>query len=88
MSLRTGRKLHRHIWTDLLITDEVIQRVSGLGESDGQPLMEEGGPIFEWSPGHTIMEDPNDEVDIDQIMEDIVNAEEEEERHDAPGAET
>ena len=33
MSLKTGKKLHGHIWTKLPISDSVIERVEELGEA-------------------------------------------------------
>jgi hypothetical protein len=35
MSLRTGRRIHATRWTELPITDEVIQRVDDLASNDG-----------------------------------------------------
>jgi len=46
MSLRTSKKLHGYIWTELPIMYEVIEQVEQLGEQDGQPLMMHG-PYFE-----------------------------------------
>ena len=34
MSLRTGRKLHGFIWTELTITEEVTTMVEELGKED------------------------------------------------------
>ena len=46
MSLRTCKKLHRYIWTELPIMNEVIEQVEQLGEQDDEPLMMHG-PYFE-----------------------------------------
>ena len=59
MSLRTGRKLHGFIWTQLPITEELITSVEELGKEDRQPLME-NRPIFEWSPGNIILDEQED----------------------------
>jgi hypothetical protein len=60
MSLKTGQKLHGHVFQPLPIMDKVIDRVAELGEQDGHPIME-NGPILEWSPGNLIIDDDNDD---------------------------
>ena len=42
MSLRTGKKLHSFIWTELPIIEEVITRADELGKEDKQQLMKNG----------------------------------------------
>jgi len=41
-------------WNKLPITDEVIDQVEDLSIYDGAPIMKNGYPIFEWSPGGEI----------------------------------
>ena len=69
MSKRTIKKLHGHIWTELPITDEVIEQVEQLGEQVGWPLMMHG-PYFEWKPAQLLMEE-REEWDA-EVAEEIV----------------
>ena len=46
MSLRTGKQLHCHEWTELPIPDFVISRVDELGMHESQPIMSDEGIIF------------------------------------------
>ena len=39
VSLRTGRKLHGFIWTELPIIEEVVTRVEEIDKEDNQPMM-------------------------------------------------
>ena len=67
MSLQTGKRLNVNQWTELPITQEVIDRVNLIGNQDNQPNTPDG-PIFEWEPGHP--------VDTDDIFENIFHEDE------------
>ena len=71
MSLKTGMKLHGHIWTELPISDPIIERVEELGEADGQLFMA-SGPIFEWTPENHIIDPVEDETALDEVMQNAV----------------
>ena len=51
MSLDTGRVIHSYDWRELPINDFVINRVHDLALQEGQPLLVDGFPIFEYAPG-------------------------------------
>jgi hypothetical protein len=57
MSLTTGRKLSRQQWDELPMPDGVIDKVERMGELQLQPIMGDGAPLFEWTPGVAIEED-------------------------------
>jgi hypothetical protein len=57
MSLSTGKRLHCYQWTELPVPDYVIDRVETMAEGEGQPIMTNGHPIFEWSPGVPILDE-------------------------------
>ena len=65
ISLRIGKQLYGFIWKEVLIIDEMINRVEQLGEEDGQPMIIDGS-IFEQAPGY-IVED-NIEQQASKIM--------------------
>ena len=67
MSLQTGKRLNVNQWTELPITQEVIDRVNLIGNQDNQPDTPDG-PIFEWEPGHP--------VDTDDVFENILHEDE------------
>jgi len=48
MSLTTGRRLSRHQWMPVPMTDAVIARVEAMAEAEGQPLIAGGSLAFEW----------------------------------------
>ena len=48
MSLVTGKRLSRHQWTEIPMTNAVISAVEAMAEKEGQPLMKGGVPLFEW----------------------------------------
>ena len=54
MSLHSGKRIHGYIWDELPIDEYVIERVEALAEEQGQPLMKDGVPDFEWTPGQAI----------------------------------
>ena len=51
MSLFTGKQVNSKPWTEIPMTEEVIERVEDLAKKDGQPLMADGYPIFKRRPG-------------------------------------
>ena len=68
MSLLTGKRIHRYIWEELPIGDDVIDRVHDLATDEKQPELVDGIPLFEWSNGK-IIEDDNDDYDGSEIIE-------------------
>jgi hypothetical protein len=48
MSLVTGKRLSRHQWTEIPMTNAVISAVEAMAEKEGQPLIQGGVPLFEW----------------------------------------
>ena len=67
MSLYTGKRLHSYQWDELPIDDDVISRVEELAMKEDAPVMADGYPMFEWSPGVPII----DVTDINNTMEQI-----------------
>jgi hypothetical protein len=57
LSLVAGRRLSRHQWTALSVTEAVITRVEQLAEEENQPGVQSTGLLFEWRPNHPIDED-------------------------------
>ena len=51
MFLATEKQLHTYIRTEILMDEQVIQRVDELATKEKQPDMTKGSPIFEWIPG-------------------------------------
>ena len=62
MSIQTGKKLHGYHWKELPMDDWVISRVESLARKEGQPLLVDKTPIFEWSPGEYIIDEQDDIV--------------------------
>jgi len=54
MSLVTGKRLSRHQWTKIPMTNAVISAVKAMAEKEGQPLIKGGVPLFEWRPNASI----------------------------------
>ncbi len=48
MNLNTGKLLNKKQFTVLPITDQVIKRVEALAKQQGQGLIKNGVPRFEW----------------------------------------
>jgi hypothetical protein len=84
MSLTTGKRISRQQWTDLPMPNGVIEAVEAMGAREKQPIMGNGGPAFEWSPGIAIVDpdgaplivdDPEDDPELptheDAIIEDV-----------------
>jgi KUP system potassium uptake protein len=61
MSLSTGKRLHCYQWTELPVPDYVIDRVEDMAAQEDQPIMTNGYPIFEWSPGVPILNEDETE---------------------------
>ncbi|GFH61250.1 hypothetical protein CTEN210_17726 [Chaetoceros tenuissimus] len=56
MSLETGKRLHAFIWTELPISDQIIEAVHVLAENEGaDDLDDDGVPIFERELGIPIL---------------------------------
>lgn len=70
MSLYTGKRLHSFKWQELPIDQDVIDRVEQLAKMEGQPIMPGNFPLFEWSPGVTILDDGEDDVPVDEPADD------------------
>ena len=62
MSLWSGRRIHTKIWEELPIDDEAIELVHKLAQEQEQPVMRDGYPLFEWSPGVNV-DDPEEDYD-------------------------
>jgi hypothetical protein len=83
LSLTTGRKLSRQQWDELPMPDGVIATVERIAQTDNQPLVGQGAPLFEWSPSVPIEDDElapiilNDNGDP-QAFEEEEDAEEDE----------
>ena len=60
MSLATGKKLSRHSWTVLPITDTAIARVEKIALHQKQPLLQASGLVVEWRPDQLIDDDEYD----------------------------
>ena len=64
-SLSTGRRVHvpgKAAWTELPIPDHVITRFEELADAEGQPIMNDKVPLFEWSPGVPLVDNDDDQV--------------------------
>jgi hypothetical protein len=62
MSLATGANITSSSWTALPIPNDAIARVESIARNEGQPLIQNQGLVFEWSPGQ--------EVDADEYVRD------------------
>ena len=47
----TGERLNRRSWTELPMGNNVITAVEAMTLSEGQPILESHGSLFEWRPG-------------------------------------
>jgi hypothetical protein len=57
LSLTTGRKISRQQWDELPMPDGIIATVEHMAQTEQQPLLGPGAPLFEWSPGVEIEDD-------------------------------
>ena len=60
MSLQSGKQIHRHGWTVLPITQNVINRVHYLAQKQGQPIIR-GNFKYERDPDDEITDDTENE---------------------------
>lgn len=60
LSLTTGKVLHRRAWTVLPMSNDVIKRLETLAEAEGQPMIRNSCPAFEYSPGYAVPDDDDD----------------------------
>jgi hypothetical protein len=58
LSLVTGRRISRHQWTVVPMTDAAISRVEQLAAAESQPWIQTSGLLVEWRPN-----DPFDDDD-------------------------
>ena len=59
-SLTTGRQVHvpgKAAWTELPTPQHVIDHFEEMARAEGQPIMNNKVPIFEWAPGVPILDD-------------------------------
>jgi hypothetical protein len=54
MWLVTGKRLSRHQWTKIPMTNAVISAVEAMAEKEGQSLIKGGVPLFEWRPNASV----------------------------------
>ena len=64
MSLASGKKLSRHSWTALPMTDAAIARVEAIALHQRQPLIQASGLVVEWRPDQPI---DDSEYDLDYV---------------------
>jgi hypothetical protein len=57
LSLISGRRVSRHQWTMLPITEGAIARVEQLAAEEGQPWVQSTGLLVEWRPEHPFKDD-------------------------------
>ena len=50
MSLTTRKRLSRHQWTEIPMTNAVVSAVEVMAEKEGHPFIKGGVPLFEWRP--------------------------------------
>ena len=74
LSLTTGARISRQQWTELPITQDVINRVEELAEQQEQPIIN-GELVFEWAPNVPI-EDHDDDIANEDDLEEEDGAEE------------
>ena len=73
MSLETGKKVHGFQWTELAITDEVVDRVHVLAEEQKVKFLDDhGAPKLSNIPGHNLTIDDTDVEDDETSQEDIL----------------
>ena len=62
MSLTTGKRLSRHQWTEIPMTNAVISAVESMAEKEGPPLIKGGVPLFEWRQNTPVKDIPEEDV--------------------------
>jgi len=75
MSLVTGKRLSRHQWTKIPMTNAVISAVEAMAEKEGQSLIKGGVPLFDWRPNASVEdfleEDVESADEYENFSEDI-----------------
>ena len=75
MSLVTRKRLSRHQWTEIPMTNAVISADEAMAEKEGQPLIKGGFPLFEWHPNtpveYFLEEDVESADEYENFTEDI-----------------
>ena len=69
MSLVTGRRLSRHQWTNIPMTNAVISAVEAMAEKEGQPLIKGGVPLFEWRPNASVEDFLEEDVELTLLID-------------------
>ena len=96
MSLHSGKRIHGYSWDELPIDESVVERVESLAEEQGQPIMQDGVPNFEWTPGQPVEDiwdenlgetlgiEPEAPMYEEPVTEDETSLSEDEEEQDMP----
>jgi hypothetical protein len=68
MPTTTERRLSQQQWDDIPMSDGIIAAVEAMAEEQEQPLLNNGGPVFEWIPWITIADEAEGRaiVDLDE----------------------
>lgn len=61
MSILTGKRIHAYKWTELPISNEVIDKVHELATEENQPELIDKIPLFEWEIGVLISDEADEE---------------------------
>ena len=61
MRLHSGKRIHAYKWDELPIYDYVIEKVESFSGDQGQPIMHDRLPNFEWTPRVEITDTSRDE---------------------------
>jgi hypothetical protein len=93
LSLVTGRKLSRQQWDELPMPKGIIATVELMAQTENQPIVGDGAPLFEWKPGVAIQEEVpqnivqaegNEGIDVmeQDVQEEDVQVDEDNDIHD------
>jgi hypothetical protein len=69
MSLVTGKRLSRHQWTKIPMTNAVISAVEAMAEKEGQPLIKGGVPLFEWRLNASVEDFLEEDVELTLLID-------------------
>jgi hypothetical protein len=69
--LTTGRRILRQQWTGLPMLNGVIAAVEAVAAAEQQSIMGNSGPVFEWSPGISIVDEDEPPLIVDDLEEDV-----------------
>ena len=72
MPLATGKKLSRHSWTALPMTDAAIARVEAIALHQNQPLLQTSGLVVKWRHDQPI---DDSEYDVDYVSPNVKDRE-------------